>query len=273
MDKFKLRKFFDDWSRGYFTIVYGFFCKNYCDKINNKKIYYRLDSEIGKKMFLYGKFEEKEFASVGKFIKSDSIILDIGANIGITSLFFSKVASDGLIFSFEPAKDTFSILLKNVKNNNNVVPLNFGFSDVNSIETFYESSDNAYSSFKDTKRKKVINKVKALQLNLDGFFELLNLEKINFIKIDVEGLEFNVLKGGSNVIDKYRPIIFCEIYNGLNSNLKSIETIDFLMNKNYKPLVFKNDKFVDYEKHDDNFYNYLFVPSEHFEEIFSSINL
>ena len=34
-----------------------------------------------------------------------------------------------------------------------------------------------------------------------------------------------------------------------------------------------NNQFVDYEKHDDNFYNYLFVPSEHFEEIFSSINL
>lgn len=263
MDKFKFRRFLSQKSRGQSFRLYKFFYKNFCDQLGSDRVYYSLDSEIGKRLFFYGGFEEKEFDNLKKFIKSDSVVLDIGANIGISSLFFSKMADNGLIFSFEPAKDTFSILLKNVKKMNNIVPLNFGFSNTNGLATFYENSDDAYSGFKDTKRKKIINKTKALLFKLDSFFGLLNLEKIDFIKIDVEGLEYDVLSGGSEIIEKYRPIIFCEIYRGSNSNLKPDETINFLINKNYKSLVFVDDKLVDYKKHDDAFYNYLFIPREY----------
>lgn len=82
------------------------------------------------------------------------------------------------------------------------------------------------------------------------------------MKIDVEGTEYNVLKGMQKTIGEFRPVIFCEIYRGEASNFAPDETAEFLVNRNYKAYVMCNGELREYARHDDNLYNYLFVPAE-----------
>ena len=86
------------------------------------------------------------------------------------------------------------------------------------------------------------------------------MEHIDFVKIDVEGLEHNVLEGMKEIIQKYRPIIFCEIYQGTASNKHPDKTVKFVSELGYDAYILKGDALVKYIKHDDMYYNYFFIP-------------
>ncbi len=230
------------------------------DKIDNNEIVYHTKSEIGISLFYNGEFEKNELEICKRYLKQDSIILDIGANIGIHSIYFSKIASKGLILSFEPSNETFILLLKNVSQFENIVPINIAISDRNSVSKFFIASDNAYSSLKDTQRKAIKRVINVPCIKLDEFSILKTLNKIDFIKIDVEGFESEVIKGMGSLIDKYKPIIFCEIYQGSSSNSLPDKTVELLINKGYSAFVLQNAYLVEYTKHNDNYYNYFFIP-------------
>jgi len=230
------------------------------DEFGGRKITYDPNTDIGKGLFFSGKFEEKELELCKNFIKNDSVVLDVGANIGLHSISFSRLVPDGLVVSFEPSRDTFGLLLNNVQGINNILPLNIGVSDKTQIAEFYVASDNAYSSLKDTGRKEIRGKICVLCMCLDDLLPKLTLQKIDFVKIDVEGFEQKVLEGMESTIKKYRPTIFCEIYQGVNSNKDPNLTIKFITDMLYDAYVFTNEQLHPYEKHDDTFYNYLFIP-------------
>ena len=217
-------------------------------------------SDIGGQLFSSGAFEKKEMALCKEYISETSIVLDIGANIGLHSIYFSILAKDGCILSFEPSLATFSILVGNVANITNIVPINLAINAEGKIANFYHTSDNAYSSLMDTKRKEVISVIKVPCMRVDDVVSGLHLDRVDFVKIDVEGLEFEVLKGMVEVISKYQPVIFCEIYKGKHSNQQPDETVQLLIEKGYRALVMSEGKLVDYEKHNDRLYNYLFLP-------------
>lgn len=239
---------------------YGKYLHSVTDIVDGMNITYDFDTNIGRTMYFEGGFEKKEIEFCRKYIKSNSIVLDIGANIGLHSINFSKVVKEGLVFSFEPSSEVFGLLLKNVKDINNIVPVNIGISDSKTITDFYIASDNAYSSLKDTKRKEIKKAVKVVCFPLDEFFKGLKLDNIDFIKIDVEGFEQSVIEGMQWLLEKHRPVVFCEIYKGTNSNEDPERTVDTLIEKGYDAFVFDGGKLVKYEKHVDRFYNYFFLP-------------
>jgi len=237
------------------------FKKNYSMCLFGNTFHYEFNNDIGFTLYMHGEFEKNEISFCEKFITKNSIVLDIGANIGLHTVFFSKWAYDGMVFSFEPSHSTFNSLIKNVSNDQNVYPLNLGLSNHNSILKFYESSDNAYSSLKDTKRKSVVKITNIISYRLDDLFLKLNLEKIDFVKIDVEGFENEVILGMEQMIKKYQPIIYCEIYKGVDSNLEPNITINYLINCGYDAFVVKGNELRKFVKHEDEFHNYFFVPS------------
>ena len=225
-----------------------------------RQISYDPYTDIGGQLFSSGEFEKKEMDLCKEYISETSIVLDIGANIGLHSIYFSSLAKDGCIFSFEPSLTTFSFLVSNVANITNIVPINLAISDEGKIANFYHTSDNAYSSLMDTKRKEVVSVIKVPCMRVDDVVSGLHLDRVDFVKIDVEGMEFEVLKGMVEVISKYQPVIFCEIYKGKHSNQQPDETVQLLIEKGYRALVMSKGKLVDYEKHNDALYNYLFLP-------------
>jgi FkbM family methyltransferase len=223
-------------------------------------ISYDPSTDIGGKLFASGEFEKNETLLCKEYISEKSIVLDIGANIGLHSIYFSSLAKEGCILSFEPSLTTFKFLAENVANIPNIVPINLAISNEGKVASFYHTSDNAYSSLMDTRRKAVVSIVKVPCMKVDDVVSGLCLNRVDFVKIDVEGLEFEVLKGMVEVISKYQPVIFCEIYKGESSNQRPDETVQFLIEKGYRAFVMAQGKLIDYERHNDSLYNYLFLP-------------
>ncbi len=223
-------------------------------------ISYDPSTDIGGLLLSSGEFEKKEMDLCAGFISETSIVLDVGANIGLHSIYFSSLAKDGFVLSFEPSVATFELLVSNVANISNIVPINLAVSNEGKIADFFNTCDNAYSSLMDTKRKDVVNIKKVPCMRIDDVVSGLHLDRVDFVKIDVEGFEFEVLKGMVEVISKYQPVIFCEIYKGKHSNQLPDETVKYLIGKGYHALVVREGMLADYEKHNDTFYNYLFLP-------------
>lgn len=163
-------------------------------------------------------------------LRKNCIILDIGANIGINSICYKKIFKASKIYSFEPIKKTFNALRKNVNKNNlskSIKTFNFGLSDKKqkaslSIPTKeqgerykYSLNSGLYSIHGKGKEKIRVN----LQ-TLDQFVNKQKIKKVDFIKIDVEGHEFEILQGALNTIKKFKPIIQSE-FNYITKSLSS----------------------------------------------------
>ncbi len=138
------------------------------------------------------------------------VVLDIGANIGNHTLFFCKKLNAKKVYSFEPRRDIYSILEKNIKINNLdeiVKPFNIGIGSSNTIGNINSSDPNnsGHSIMKvGAKYDKNDIQIKTLDsINIP--------EKVDLIKIDVESFELDVLKGAKKTILRDSPLLFIEI--------------------------------------------------------------
>ena len=156
-----------------------------------------------------------------------SCFVDVGAHIGTHSIPFSKMFSK--VKSFEPCVENFSLLEKNVNINNciNIQIHNTALSDdVRSASVFRHSDHN-------TGQHQVVDDPNGSieTATLDSY----QFENVDYIKIDVEGRELDVLKGAQETISLYRPLIQFEIpvmQEQYQSNLQEI--IEFLTYRNYE---------------------------------------
>jgi FkbM family methyltransferase len=124
-------------------------------------------------------------------------IIDCGSNIGMSIFYFKMLYPNSQILGFEPEEETFSCLEKNVKNNfmNSVVIHKVALSNKEGIIDFYYDPENVGSLNMSTKQKKMSKqnqKVKAILLS-----KHINKD-VDFLKIDIEGSELEVLEELSN---------------------------------------------------------------------------
>lgn len=144
-----------------------------------------------------------------RYIPKNPIILDIGSNIGNHLVYFSKISNAKRVYGFEPQKDIFDILDKNIllnKCNAEIKNIALGDKIQNTEIDFFDKKNVGATSLKYN------NKGTIETSTLDEEFKNLK-EKIDFIKIDVEGFEYFVLKGGQNLLIKHQPIIWIEMFN------------------------------------------------------------
>lgn len=232
------------------------------ERIGNFMVTYEPSTDIGGRLYRGEQFEKIEINIAAEYINSDSTVLDIGANIGLHALHFSAVAKNGLVIACEPQPKTFKTLEKNIYQNNikNIVPLNVAIADTAKIANFYVMTDDAYSSLIDTGRKVLNEKIKVLCTTIDG---LLGEIKVDFVKIDVEGLELSVLHSMRNLIQRNHPVIFCEIYKGKLESYNPQDTISYLENMGYSVSRIIDGVMVEFcsgSQHEDQYYNYFFLP-------------
>ena len=161
---------------------------------------------------------------IGK-LKNFSVV-DIGANIGNHSLYFSNYFKR--VYAFEAHPKIYSVNQLNTSNKKNIKLFNLGVGDINKNSFIYENEYNMGGS-------SIINKVgKKVKIKIKKLDNIKKINKLLLIKIDVEDFELQVLKGSLNTIKKFKPIIAFESWS------KHKPKIFFLKKLNYKIFIVKN---------------------------------
>jgi FkbM family methyltransferase len=181
----------------------------------SQKFYYlNIDDVLGSidQLIIYDEYNIKNF------LKEDSVVLDIGANIGVFSVYCANVCKNGRVYSLEPVPFVFEILSKNTKNYKNCFCFKLGVGSKNEEKIIKIRSWNPGYSTIDTEnieRKAesfdIEEKIKIVKL--DDWIKENDISKIDFIKIDVEGYELEVLKGAIETIKKFKPALGISIHH------------------------------------------------------------
>ena len=124
-------------------------------------------------------------------INSNDVIIDIGAHIGIFTIYASQFCNNGKIYSFEPVKENYDLLLNNIKLNHSeqVKPFNLAVSNTNDVVTIYINDDKAAHSIFPSSE----SSIKVKSITLQNIFEENNINHCNFLKLDCEGAEYEIL--------------------------------------------------------------------------------
>lgn len=210
-----------------FSFGYGI-SKFYPIKIIMKKFESNFKSDYaivqGSKMFLdpgdsldlsiNGVYGELDTKIIREEIHEGDIVIDVGANIGYYTLIFAQlVGSSGKVFAFEPEPKNFEILKKNIEINNyqNIVAEQKIVSDKSGIVKLF-IAEHGIVGHRINQQKSSQKFIEVESIILDNYIKKLNLDnKINFIKIDVEGSEPKVLEGAKEIMQKSNQLkIFTE---------------------------------------------------------------
>ena len=196
---------------------------------------------IGININLEGRYENDILEVLEEFIKNkihnsrNLVALDIGANIGNHSIFFSNFFER--VYAFEPYPLTYEILKINSKyicKKKNINTYNFGLSNKNGEVFFRVNPSNIGGSGIISNEEHYLNNKNTCKVDIFCADELDDLKNINIglIKIDVEGNELKTLLGAEALINKNKPIIlFEQIKNEFNNN--SSQVTDYLKRQDY----------------------------------------
>jgi FkbM family methyltransferase len=208
-----------------------------------KKDYIEKDLEISKGLQEeYGKFWNDSVVNIMKVIlEKNDIFVDVGAHIGYLSLIASKIVGNtGKVYLFELQPDLYrDCILPNIFDNkiSNIIPYNCAVGNTRSIVSFTKPElygfnlDYLNYGQVQTKLKVEDTDVKVLCNPLDGMIS----EKVKLIKIDVQGMELEVLKGSKNIIRRHKPYIIIELeWYVKNYGSTNEEIINFLKELNYE---------------------------------------
>lgn len=235
-----LRKFWLDSSPSYLlmTRLHYFLHRNKDDihllKIHVPKYHYQYFCRIGMGDFLPG----HESQILRRFTpKEGDTVIDIGAHIGRYTITSSKqVGNTGKVVAIEADPDNFQLLKRNIALNKltNVMPLNYAvFSERTKIKLYEQSASAKYNSIMLTRAAKTKNYVEVNADTLDSILELNGVNRVNWIKIDVEGAEFEVLKGSTKTLSDENISLLIEIHN-IEDPSHYDNIVDFLKHNNYE---------------------------------------
>jgi FkbM family methyltransferase len=196
-----------------------------------------------------GGYEKEIVDIIKKNINPLGDAIDVGANIGLFTILFSKLILDNnKVLSIEPTPTAVKYLRKNIERNNSKNTIIYegvatnvkGNCQINIIAGMEEySSIGKISHF--AVRGKKYDSYSVKGDTIDNLVENYDISP-GFIKVDTEGAEYLVFSGAVNVIKKYKPIILSELSDNLMANLgnNSQEVISILKEFDYKIIDIEN---------------------------------
>ena len=161
----------------------------------------------------FDEYEQEEQAILFDLVSDGDIVFDIGANIGWYSLSLSKRYPNCKIYSFEPLGPIYKSLTKNIELNSadSIKSFNFGLSNKKQMVSFFYDEKYCTKSSEENLGDTDAVKVECKLETMDQFTQDYAIEKIDFVKCDVEGAELFCMQGAIESIKKYKPIIFLEM--------------------------------------------------------------
>lgn len=188
------------------------------DTRHGKIAHFAADQCIGLSLSAYGEWAEDEIALLSHYIKLGSTVIDVGANVGVHSLSFAEtVGSGGRVIAIEGQPSAFALLSYNIIANGlderitavsalagqNTMLVNYD------LMTAVESNIGAKSFMQEVAG--VGSSGEGLQVKLPLFpIDSLGLTTCSLIKIDVEGMESDVILGAQRLIKSFKPLVYFE---------------------------------------------------------------
>jgi FkbM family methyltransferase len=143
-------------------------------------------------------------------IRSKDVVIDVGAHVGVFTLKAAKRAKNGLIVAIEPHPLNFVLLQSNIRENKleNVIALNIALADSNNWTRLYISKESGGHTIapRETRGRELDEFVKVRARTLDSVINELGIKKVDFIKVDAEGVELKVLAGAQNALKNSRGL-------------------------------------------------------------------
>lgn len=165
-----------------------------------QEIFISVDDDMIEKSYKNNMFHEQDLL---ESINIDGgTVIDCGACVGNHSVYMSKFTNADIIYSFEPVLYNYTFLINNIIKNNcrNIIPLNMGLYDKEEFKKFELIKQKRWVQASLTGRGSIP------VVSLDSF----KFDNVSLIKIDVEGSEIQVIRGGIETISKFKPSIYVE---------------------------------------------------------------
>ena len=175
------------------------------------------DLGISSELLMFKTHEPLTTKLLSKELKKGMICLDVGSNIGYYTLLESKiVGADGKVIAIEPSPQNFQHLKKNleIQNAKNVDAYNFAASDKNGEVNFlvYRESNGSFTIPDGEETDIPGDIIKVTAKTMDSFLEELNINHVDFVRMDVEGYESHIIQGMINIIKKSKPMFQIEVH-------------------------------------------------------------
>ena len=210
-------------------------------------------------------FEDEIHWCIDRFLRKGDKCFDIGANVGVWSLLMAEKCGDnGKVYAFEPLTRTFKNLRENIELSakSNVTLFQTALGVEKGIVEIFSPDDPGRSSLA---RENVNDSVENVAINkLDDLWKEVGRPRISFVKMDVEGSEPLVLRGGQEFFRECRPVTACEINPAKLAPLgnKPSDILDYFGKLDYVTFQFDAglNKLVKTENGGAD--NLVFVPNE-----------
>lgn len=194
------------------------------------------DTHISKWVELGGRLDHDQgsLPIILPYVPTSGTVFDVGAFIGDHTLAYAnKVGRIGEVHAFEPSAPAFECLLHNMKGLPQVIVNNAALgADDRHVTMSTLANGNEGMNYVGASN----NEMHSIeQVSLDSYADQCELDHVDFIKIDVEGYELEVLKGAHRIIHKYKPYIVLEINHGAleRRGVEYHEVVQFLKERGY----------------------------------------
>ncbi|MFQ3599368.1 MAG: FkbM family methyltransferase, partial [Chloroherpetonaceae bacterium] len=208
------------------------------------------------KHIYFDTFERREIKTALQYVErgGGGIYFDVGSNVGFYALNFAKQSGrNGKVYAFEPDPKTYQKLRKNIELNhfNEIIEsFDTAVAEVSGEKIFYISSkeSSAWGTTIQEGKERAIESLSVKTISLDEFVSEKGIKEINFMKVDVEGGEFELMQGAKNVFkSKAVKKLFIECSGPslsirgktLNEYLSLFEQVDYKPVDKYQHLIEK----------------------------------
>jgi FkbM family methyltransferase len=189
---------------------------------------------------LAGAFEPKEMAFVERFLQPGMTVLDLGAHQGLYTVLASlRVGPSGKVISFEPSpRERWALRLHLALNRrSNVIVQGVAVGDENAEADLYVVKDTSgFNSLRPPDVDASTTTLRVAVVRLDDWLASHQIDRVDFVKMDIEGAELAALKGATQLLERRpRPVILAEVQDArtLPWGYRAREVIDYLVDKGY----------------------------------------
>lgn len=233
--------------------------------INGWQMKLHIDDWIQENLYFLGHYEHAELKAIEPVLQEQSVFIDIGANIGLFTLYASKfIGEAGQIISFEPFSENFKALTQNLTLNNlssvRVEKMAIGEKEGH-LNLYYDHEENNLGMVS-AKRLESSVEEKVNMISVDTYLGKKPLHRIDLIKIDIEGFEYPALLGMRKTLSTFHPSLLIELLDDNNSSNNKEQCEYFLKEFGYQKYYIDDIGNLSKNEANPNRKNYFFTTKE-----------